>query len=131
MEARQKEKLYEMLPLFVFAAAYFVAQLFDWMDTAHFLFAVVISFITFASMASLFKTDYQATDKQIRSLNLYSGLLTAVVFIFFLQSFLHWYRMIGMNYRMTALMVVLLIYFVLLFRAMRTLSQFKSSTLRK
>ena len=68
METKQKEKLIEMMPLLAFTAVYFIGQLFDWMDTTHFLLAIIISFITFSSMASLFKTDFQATKKQIKSM---------------------------------------------------------------
>ncbi|MBN2424500.1 MAG: hypothetical protein JXR46_02790 [Calditrichaceae bacterium] len=131
MDDRQKDKLYEVLPLLTFAAAYFIVQLFDFMETTYFLIAVIVSLLTFMSMGSLFKTDYQTKENQLRTLSFYNGALTVAAFLFFLQSFLHWYRNVSMSYRTMIMLFILLIYAVLLFRAMRILGEFKRTTPRK
>ena len=114
-----------MLPVWTFIITYFVLHLFDWMEATQFVIAVFISLLTLFVMIADFKEENK--DKlQFTKLNLYVGVLTFLFIVIFLSGFLHWNRMIDISYRMAILFSLILIYFIILFRAIRVLAYYKS-----
>jgi Kef-type K+ transport system membrane component KefB len=125
MEPNQKKKLYDMLPVITFIVSYFIFQLFDWMDATQFLFAMLVSILTYAALVSDFKEEDKDKRKHKR-LNFYIGILTLVFFVMIGIAIIHWNRWIPSTYRMVILFLDVLVFFIVMFRAIRVLSEFKA-----
>lgn len=126
MEKEQKKKLMDNLPLLVFIIIYFLLHLLtDWMEVTQFIIATFLSVLTFGLMVHDYKDEHKDKKHTHNKLNFFVGLLSIIFVIIFLSGFLHWNRMVSLSYRMGSLFFLLLLYFVLLFRAMRTLSSIR------
>ena len=125
MDKQQNNKLMDMLPVLTFIISFFIFELFDWMAATKFILAVLISVVTFFIMVSDFKEEYK-NPEQLKKLNYFVGLLTFLFVLIFLNGFLHWNRMIPIYQRMGILLGLVLIYFIILFRAVRLLANYKS-----
>lgn len=126
-EQHQKEKMYEFIPILAFIAVYFVIQAFDWMEATKIVIGVFFSFMAYMVMTSLLKEDRDMKPEQIRRVTFQSGLLSFIFMLLFASGFLHWYRMVSNFWRMGVLLFLLLIYFSVLFRSMRILSDYRRS----
>jgi Kef-type K+ transport system membrane component KefB len=125
MEPNQKKKLYDMLPVITFIASYFIFQLFDWMDATQFLFAMLVSILTYAALVSDFKEEVKDKKKH-KQLNFYIGILTLLFIVMIGIAIIHWSRWIPSTYRMAIMFLEILVFFVVMFRAIRVLSDFKT-----
>lgn len=125
MEQNQRTKLYNMLPLVTFIISYFVFHLFDWMEATQLLWAALISILTYGAMVSEFKEEVK-NPQQHAKLNFYVGLLSLVFVFLLINAFIHWNRLIAGDYRFALLILLALIFFVVLFRAIRILAEFKA-----
>lgn len=123
----QKQKLYEFLPILTFIGIYFLIQAFDWMEATKIIIGVSISFITYIVMTSLLKEDKELNTSHTKQLNFQLGILSLFFLLIFLSGFLHWYRLISNVTRMGILLLLLLLYFIVLFRSMRILTVFKNT----
>lgn len=122
----QKKKLFEFLPILGFLIVYFLVQSFSWMEATKIIIAVIVSFSTFMIMVSLFKEDYELNQAQQRQINFQIGFLTLVMLLMLVSGFLSWYRIVSNFMRIGILFIMLLVYFVVLYRSMRILSQYKN-----
>lgn len=122
----QKKKLFEFLPILGFLIVYFLVQSFSWMEATKIIIAVIVSFSTFMIMVSLFKEDYELNQAQQRQINFQIGFLTLVMLLMLVSGFLSWYRIVSNFMRIGTLFIMLLVYFVVLYRSMRILSQYKN-----
>lgn len=125
MEQNQRTKLYNMLPLVTFVVSYFIFHLFDWMEATQLLWAALVSILTYGAMVSEFKEEVK-NPKQNARLNFYVGLLSLIFVFLIINAFIHWNRMIASDYRFSLLILLALIFFVVLFRAIRVLADFKA-----
>ncbi|HGY54535.1 MAG TPA: hypothetical protein ENK44_02420 [Caldithrix abyssi] len=125
MEQQQKQKLIEMAPILVFIAVFFITNFFDWMDVSKFIWAMLAGTATFFVMAADFKEGLKE-KKNLKDLDVYVAVLTGLFILFFLHGFLHWYRVLSIFLRNGLMFVLLLIYFIVMFRAIRVLAQYKS-----
>ena len=125
MEQKQKQKLIEMAPILIFIGIFFITNMLDWMDVTKFVWAMFAGTLTFYVMAADFKEGLQE-KKNLKDLNFYVGLLTGMFILFFLHAFLHWYRILSIFMRNGLMFLLLLVYFVIMFRAIRILSQYKT-----
>jgi hypothetical protein len=129
MEAQQKAKFYEMLPVITFIISYFILHLFDWMEATQLLISAIIGGLTMFAMISEFKDEYKDKLRKVdlKSLNFYVGLLSIFIIILLINGILHWNRMIDYSYRMGLLFILMLIYLIILFRMIRVLSDLKKA----
>jgi len=125
MEQQQKQKLIEMAPVLAFIAVFFITNLFDWMEVTKFVWAMLAGTLTFFVMAADFKESLQE-KKNLKDLNLYVAVLTGMSVLFFIHGFLHWHRLSSIFMRNGLMFVLLLVYFIVMFRAIRILTRYKS-----
>ena len=125
MEKKQENKLYQMLPVLVYIGSYFIFHLFDWTEATQTILAVLFSLFSFFFIAADVKMEHKDKKINFQKVNFFNGLLSFIFLLIFLQGFLHWRSMISLGYRMTIQYVLLLIYFIFLFRAMNVLLQLK------
>ncbi len=124
METNQDHKFIKMAPVLMFVAGYFFFHLFDWIEATHIIWATWVSLATFMFLAVDLKMEHKG-KASFKKLSFYSGLLTLISVIMFLQGFVHWYRWLPKMSRVMLLFSVLLIFFFVLFRAMRILLELK------
>ena len=127
MEAEQKTKLYDSLPVIMFIVSYFILHLFDWMEATQLFIAAIIGSLTMFAMISECKDENKGKIRKadINNLNFYVGILSFFILLFLANGIVHWNRMIDLNYRMWILFFLVLVYLVFLFRTMRILSDLK------
>ena len=61
MEAEQKAKLYDSLPVITFIISYFILHLFDWMEATQLLIAAIVGSLTMFAMISECKDENKNT----------------------------------------------------------------------
>jgi hypothetical protein len=123
MDKRQKQMLSQMAPIFGFIFVMFVTEAFRWMMATKVVWATFTSLLIYFIMVA----DLRARSKgvlSIKKIDPLTAMLTAMFLIVFASGFLDWYHILSQFQRMAIILFVLLIYFVLLFRAMRTYLEF-------
>ena len=126
MDKKQENKVFQMLPVLVFIGSYFIFHLFDWTEATQTILAVFVCLFSFFFLAADLKIEHKDKKIDFSKINFYSGILTLIFLLIFLQGFLHWRGMVSLGYRMLVQYGLLLIYFIFLFRAMNVLMQLKS-----
>ncbi|HHJ52710.1 MAG TPA: hypothetical protein ENJ89_05905 [Caldithrix abyssi] len=124
MESLHNRKVLDVLPIFMFIGSYFIFHLFEWREVTCTIWATVVSLLTFLFLVADFKMEHKKEGNFSR-LNFYGGLLSLLTLVIVAQGFLHWQRVLPIVWRMLIFFTLLVIYFVLLFRGMRTLTEFK------
>ena len=124
MEPNQRKKLYDMLPVITFIITYFLLHLFDWMEATQFLIAILVSNLTYFALVSEYKDEVKDKTKY-KKLNYYVGLLSLMFILILVNGIIHWNRLIHINYRMGLLFVLVLVFFIIMFRAIRVLADYK------
>ena len=118
MDSTQTKKLFEMLPLLAFVAAYFVFHLFEWQEVTCAIWAALVSLLTFLFLAADLRMEHKKALNW-RQLEYYSAALSFLFLLIFAQGFIHWNRMLTFYWRAAIFVLLLLIYFIVLFRAIR------------
>lgn len=124
MESNQEHKIMKMAPVMAFVAGYFFFHIFDWIEATQIIWATWVALATYMFLAADLKIEHKG-KANFGKLNFYSGLLSLIAVILFLQGFVHWYRWLPKMSRMLLLFSVLLLFFFFLFRAMRALIELK------
>ncbi len=120
-----KKGVLDWLPILTFVASYFFFHLFHWMEATNFLLSAIIATATYALLIYDLKTEHKGKRWNYKPLDFFIGLLSAYVVLLFAQSFIHWHRMIGAFARTALLYGLIVIYFAILFRALRVYSWHK------
>jgi hypothetical protein len=130
MDKRQKEMLSQMAPVFGFVAIMFISEAFSWMPATKIVWATLVSLIIYFIMVA----DLKERSKEILSIkkmNFFSGILTLIFILLFASGFLDWYRVLPQFQRLSIILLILLIYFIVLFRAMRIYLEYLEIIKRK
>ena len=129
MEAEQKAKLYDMLPVITFIVSYFILHLFDLMEATQVLIAAIIGGLTMFAMISECKEENKDKIRKsdFKNINFYVGILSIILMLFLVNGIMHLYRIIDYAYRMGFLFFLILFYLVILFHTIRILSDLKKS----
>ena len=133
MEAEQKTKLYDMLPIITFLISLFILHLFDWMEATQLLVASIIGGLTMFVMIGECKEEFKEKIRKadLKQINLYVGILSVIIVMLFINGIIHWNRMIDYAYRMGLMFFLALVYLVILFRMIHILSDLKKSFIKK
>lgn len=107
-------------PVFVFIIVTFFLEQFGLTKATNLIISVFLSLFSFMVMTAMLKDKY-GDYPQRKKLGFQTGLLTTMFIIIFAHGFLHWYKIGHMNIRWTLFFVLLIIYFVLLSRAVHVL----------
>lgn len=118
MRSEQTKKMFEMLPLLAFVAAYFVFHLFDWQEVTCAIWATLVSLLTFLFLVADLRMEHKKALNW-RQLEYYGAVLTFLFLLIFAQGFIHWHRMLTFYWRSAIFLLLLLIYFIILFRGIR------------
>ena len=131
MSTSNIKSLQDFSPLIAFVAGFFILNILGVQAATDFLVAALLATLAFMVEVKILRDDYKIRRENNKRLNFLSGLLSLFVLIIFFNGFLHWNKMIALNYRMFLLLVLVLVFIVALFRSMRVLSEIKQKSFKK
>ncbi len=123
-ENKNSESLKTYTPVIIFVAATFIFKLYGVTEATNLIISVFLSMISFMVKSAMLKEKYGDYPER-KKITLQSGLLTVVFIIIFFNGFLHWYKIWHINLRWTIFFILLLIYFIILFRSVHVLKTIK------
>ena len=107
-------------PVIIFIIVTFFLEQVGLEKATNLIITVFLSMISFMVMTAMLKEKY-GEYPQRKKLSFQSGLLTTMFIIIFANGFLHWYKIVHINLRWIVFFLLLLIYFILLSRAVHVL----------
>ena len=107
-------------PVIIFIIVTFFLEQFGLTKATNLIISVFLSLLSFMVMTALLKEKY-GEYPQRKKLSLQTGILTTMFILIFANGFLHWYKIGHINIRWTVFFLLLLIYFILLSRAVHLL----------
>ena len=120
----QKNKNEEILktytPVTIFIIATFILRLYEVSEGTNLIISVFLSMISFMVKSAMLKEKFGKYEGR-KKIAFQSGLLTIIFIVIFLNGFLHWYKIWHIDVRITIYFILMLIYLVLLFRAVHIL----------
>jgi len=131
MPSSRIKSLQDFSPLLFFVIIFFLLNLFEIGMATTFIFASVAAVLVFMVEIKLLKDDFQILRENNKRLNFFSGLLSLMLLIVFFNGFLHWRKMISLNYRTALLFFLLLVFMVIMFRAMHVFAEIKEKSTKK
>ena len=130
MDKRQKEMLSQMAPVLGFIATMFISEAFSWMTATKIVWSTSVSLLIYFIMIADLKERSKGIVA-IKKINFFTGILTLMFILIFAAGFLDWYRVLPQFQRLAIVFFILLIYFVILFRAMRIYLEYLEIVKRK
>jgi len=120
----RSERLKDYLPITLFIVLTFLLEAFGLNKATNLIISVLISLFTFGILSAMLKEKYGELP-QFKPLQRKIGLLS-VTFIFIIGvAILHWYQILHVNIRWLLFFLFLIVYFIILFRSVKTLHQIK------
>jgi len=125
MTDKNKKTASDFTPIFGFVISYFLLHIFDLEDATYFVFSTIVSLIVYMIELHFIKEEYVLNRKNLKTTNFITGLLSLMVIIVFSIGVLSWYRVIPFSWRMALLLISIVIYIAVLFRAINDLISIK------
>jgi len=123
-DANRNEKLRDFLPVTLFIAMTFLLEAFGLGKATNLVVSVFVSLFIFGVLAAMLREKYGDLP-QLAALQKKTALLSIVFLCILGIAFLHWYQILHVNLRWMLFFVFLVLYFILLFRAVNLLHQVK------
>ena len=114
-------------PILTFVIAFFILRIFDWPDATYFTLASFISLATYMIEIYLLKQEKKISAKNNRQFGFYYAMLTIFFMLVVVAAFLSWYRMVSISARTALLLIAVVSYLVVLFRAINVFIEIKMS----
>lgn len=118
-------------PILAFIISFFVLHIFEWQDATYFTFAALVSLAAFMIEVYLLKEEKLVSKKNSRKFAFYYALLTVLFLAIVASAFLSWYRVISISARTALLLIAVVIYLAVLFRAINVFISIKASSENK
>ena len=122
--------LSQMAPVLGFIATMFISEAFSWMTATKIVWSTSVSLLIYFIMIADLKERSKGIVA-IKKINFFTGILTLMFILIFAAGFLDWYRVLPQFQRLAIIFFILLIYFVILFRAMRIYLEYLEIVKRK
>jgi uncharacterized membrane protein len=123
-KSKNEEIFKTYTPVIIFILCTFLLEQFGLAKATNLIVSVFLSMISFMVMTALLKEKY-GEYPQRKKLSLQSGLLTVMFIFIFANGFLHWFKIWHINLRWGIFFVLLLVYFILLSRAVHVLKDIR------
>ena len=121
---KNKEVFKTYTPVIIFIIVTFFLEQFGLEKATNLIVSVFLSMISFMVMTAQLKEKYGEYPRR-KKLSFQSGLMTTMFILIFANGFLHWYKIWHINLRWTIFFVLLLVYFILLSRAVHVLKDIR------
>jgi hypothetical protein len=121
----KSDKLKDFLPVTIFIILTFLLEVFGLNKATNLVISVLVSLFTFGILSAMLREKYGDLP-QFKPLQRKIGLLS-VTFVFIVGvAILHWYQILHVNIRWLLFFLFMVVYFVILFRSVKTLNEIKS-----
>jgi len=104
----------------VFIISIFILELYEVTESLSLIISVFLSMLTFMFQSAALKEKY-GEYPQRKELTFQTGLFTVLFIIIFINGILDWYKVLHINIRTIGYFVLLLLYFIFLFKAVHIL----------
>ena len=122
----KSDRLKDFLPVTLFIALTFLLEAFGLNKATNLVISVLVSLFTFGILSAMLREKHGDLP-QFKPLQRKIGYLTAT-FVFIVGiAILHWYQILHVNIRWLLFFLFLIIYFIILFRSVKTLNEIKSA----
>jgi len=129
-DSDRNQKLRDFLPVTLFIAMTFLLEAFGLGKATNLVLSVFVSLFIYGILAAMLREKYGDLP-QLAALQKKTGLLSIVFLCILGIAFLHWYQILHVNLRWMLFFVFLVLYFILLFRAVNLLHQVKIALKRE
>jgi purine-cytosine permease-like protein len=121
----KSDRLKDFLPVTLFIALTFLLEAFGLNKATNLVISVLVSLFTFGILSAMLREKHGDLPqfKPLQRKIVY--LTTTFVFIVGI-AVLHWYQILHVNIRWLLFFLFLIIYFIILFRSVKTLNEIKS-----
>ncbi len=120
----KQEKFQTYLPVLIFIILIFILEVFHIQKATSLVISVFISFFIYGVMAAKLRQNY-GNQTEFKPLTLFIGMLTVMMIIIVGIAILHWFQILHINFRWILFFIALLLYLIILFRAVHTLHHLK------
>ena len=121
----KSDRLKDFLPVTLFIVLTFLLEAFGLNKATNLVISVLVSLFTFGILSAMLREKHGDLP-QFKPLQKKIGLLSAVFVLIVGVAILHWYQILHVNIRWLLFFAFMIIYFVILFRAVKTLNEIKS-----
>ena len=128
---KNKKSPGDYTPVIGFVISYFIFHIFDWQETTYFVFSTIVSLIIYMIELHFIKEEYELNRKNLKSSNFFTGLLSLMTILVFSIGVISWYRILPFSWRMALLLISVVIYTAVLFRAINVLISIKLMSEKK
>jgi hypothetical protein len=118
-------------PILAFIISFFLLHLFEWQDATYFTLAALVSLATYMIEVFLLKEEKVITKKSSRHFAYYYALLTFFFLGIVATAFLSWFRVISISARTALLLLAVVTYLAVLFRAINVFITIKTTSENK
>lgn len=122
----KQEKFRAYFPVLIFIILIFMLEAFHIQKATSLLVSVFVSFFIYGIMAARLKEKH-GNLPQFKPLSVYLGLMTVMMVLISGVAVIHWFQILHVNIRWWLFFIALLIYFIILFRAVHTIHDLKMS----
>ena len=121
----KSDRLKDFLPVTLFIVLTFLLEAFGLNKATNLVISVLVSLFTFGILSAMLREKHGDLP-QFKPLQKKIGLLSAVFVLIVGIAILHWYQILHVNIRWLLFFAFMIIYFVILFRAVKKLNEIKS-----
>lgn len=123
-QEQQGEKLKAFFPVTVFIATTFFLAAVSVEDSINLIIAVLLSLFSYGVMSAQLK-EKVGDRPELKPLNRYLFYLTVLLVLIIVTAIVHNKKLISIDYRFALILSLMLIYFIVLFRAVSQLNRFR------
>jgi hypothetical protein len=126
----KSDKLKDFLPVTLFIALTFLLEVFGLNKATNLVISVLVSLFAFGILSAMLREKYGELP-EFKPLHGKIGFLSATFVIIVGVAILHWYQILHVNIRWLLFFIFMLVYFIILFRAVKALNEIKLSLTNK
>ena len=121
----KSDRLKDYLPVTLFIALTFLLEAFGLNKATNLVISVLVSLFTFGILSAMLREKYGDLP-QFKPLQRKIGYLSATFVFIIGVAVLHWNQILHVNIRWLLFFIFLIIYFIILFRSVKSLHEIKS-----
>ena len=121
----KSEKLKDFFPVTIFILSTFMLEVFALNKATNLVISVLVSLVTFGILSAMLREKHGELP-QFKPLQKKIGLLSTTFILIVGVAFLHWYQILHVNIRWLLFFVFMLVYFIILFKSVKTLNEIKA-----
>jgi len=124
------DKLKDFFPVTIFILLTFMLEVFGLNKATNLVISVLVSLFSFGILSAMLREKYGELP-QFKPLQKMIGVLSATFILIVGVAILHWYQILHVNIRWLLFFIIMLVYFIILFRSVKTLNEIKAGLVDK